>query len=113
MARILSQECELCLRYSVISHEGARILFLLPPVDCSLALRLTAFLSLVCFARIAARHGAIPCRMVGPCPFLSHRSIDHRAERSWLMSRSFINVNDESRQHQQSREIVNYITDRN
>src|SRR5258706_4418357 len=91
----------------------ASILFDFPIVDCSFALRLTALLPLVCFARIATCHSPIPCRMVRPCPFLRHRSVAHRAECPGLMSRSFIDVNDESREHQKRHAIMNYITDAN
>src|SRR4051794_26263169 len=45
-------------------------------------------------------------------PALGNRAIHHRSKRARLMRSTFIDVDDEAGQHQERRQIVNHITDR-
>src|SRR6267378_1437823 len=91
------------------SQTLARFLLTLPPFDSLLALNLSAFLSFVGFAWIAPGHGPVPSGMMSPGPLLSHYAIDHRPKCSWHRRRALVNVNDKSRQHYQSCEIVDDV----
>src|SRR6185369_6388326 len=50
--------------------------------------------------------------MMRPGPALGNRAIHHRTKRARLMRSTFIDVDDEAGQHQERRQIVNHITDR-
>src|SRR6185503_4224288 len=71
-----------------------------------------SFLSFVVLASVAAGEAAIPAGMVRPGPTLGYGAIHHRTERARLMGRAFVNVNDETGQHQQRGQIVNHKTHR-
>src|SRR2546425_3168158 len=86
-----------------------RVLFALPGFHGSGSLNLKTFLALVRFARIAIGNRSKPCRMMRPCPFLSHSAISHRAKSAWDCGSAFVDMNYESSQHQQCGEIMNDV----
>src|SRR6185369_3969176 len=77
---------------------------------CILCFFLATLFALVVLAGVAAGYGAIPTRVMCPRPFLRHCAIDHRMKRSGLVGCSFVDVNYESRQHQERCYVVDHIT---
>src|SRR5439155_94008 len=75
------------------------------------SLTLTGAGRLVIGARIAAGGAPVPRRMMRPGPPLVYGSTRHRLEGTRLRSSPFVQVHDESDQHHERRDVVQYVPD--
>src|SRR5829696_840816 len=95
------------------SHPITPVQIAFPLINNAFSLILATALTFQIFKRIASSYISIPGRMMGPGPRARDGAISHRAKRTRLGGCSFVDVNYESRQHQQRCEVMNYITDGN
>src|SRR5436190_703288 len=89
-------------------NRGAALLFGRSPKKSFVSRKVT---DLPHIGRIATRDCSIPGRMMRPGPSVLHGAANHRLKSAWLVSRAFIDVNDEASQHQQCGQIMNHIID--
>src|SRR5438105_12344501 len=87
-----------------------RVLFTLPGFNRARTFRLASLLSFVGCARVASGYGAKPCRVMCPSPFVGHCSIGHSAKRAGHRGCAFVDMNDETCEHEQRGEIMYNVT---
>src|SRR5580704_8224541 len=66
---------------------------------------------LYCLLGIASGYSLVPCWMVCPRPGLAHRAARHRLNRARLAEGAEVNVEEDTEQHDQRRDVVDNVGD--